>query len=96
MSKIKQIKKQLSDISSTEYKYGFKTNIEEFRLPNGLNEDIIKSISKIKNEPKWLLDFRLKAYSKWEKMQEPNWQNLNYPKIDFNKICYYSSPKKKK
>jgi len=96
MNKIKQTKKQLSDISNSEYKYGFKTDIDEFRLPNGLNENIIKSISKIKDEPKWLLDFRLKAYSKWEKMKEPNWQNLNYPKIDFNDICYYSSPKKKK
>ena len=96
MNKIKQTKKQLTDISNSEYKYGFKTDIEEFRLPNGLNEDIIKTISKIKDEPKWLLDFRLKAYSKWKKMKEPNWQNLNYPKIDFNDICYYSSPKKKK
>ena len=96
MSKIKQTKKQLTDISNSEYKYGFKTDIEEFRLPNGLNEDIIKTISKIKDEPKWLLDFRLKAYNKWKKMKEPNWQNLNYPKIDFNDICYYSSPKKKK
>ena len=96
MNKIKQTKKQLSDISNSEYKYGFKTDIDEFRLPNGLNENIIKSISKIKDEPKWLLDFRLKAYSKWKKMKEPNWQNLNYPKIDFNDICYYSSPKKKK
>ena len=96
MNKIKQTKKQLTDISNSEYKYGFKTDIEEFRLPNGLNEEIIKTISKIKDEPKWLLDFRLKAYRKWKKMKEPNWQNLNYPKIDFNDICYYSSPKKKK
>ena len=96
MDKIKETKQKLSDISSSEYKYGFKTEIEEERLPNGLNENIIKSISKIKNEPKWLLDFRLKSYEKWKKMKEPSWQNLNYPKIDFNEICYYSSPKKKK
>ena len=96
MDKIKETKQKLSDISAGEYKYGFKTEIEEERLPNGLNEDIIKSISKIKNEPKWLLDFRLKSYEKWKKMKEPSWQNLNYPKIDFNEICYYSSPKKKK
>ena len=96
MNKIKQTKKQITDISNSEYKYGFKTDIDEFRLPNGINEDIIKSISEIKDEPKWLLDFRLKAYHKWKKMNEPNWQNLNYPKIDFNDICYYSSPKKKK
>ena len=96
MDKIKETKQKLSDISAGEYKYGFKTEIEEERLPNGLNENIIKSISKIKNEPKWLLDFRLKSYEKWKKMKEPSWQNLNYPKIDFNEICYYSSPKKKK
>tara|TARA_A100001388_G_scaffold277112_1_gene266929 strand:+ start:1246 stop:2700 length:1455 start_codon:yes stop_codon:yes gene_type:complete len=96
MDKIKETKQKLSDISSSEYKYGFKTEIEEERLPNGLNENIIKSISRIKNEPKWLLDFRLKSYEKWKKMKEPSWQNLNYPKIDFNEICYYSSPKKKK
>ena len=96
MDKVKETKQKLSDISASEYKYGFKTEIEEERLPNGLNEDIIKSISKIKNEPKWLLDFRLKSYEKWKKMKEPSWQNLNYPKIDFNEICYYSSPKKKK
>ena len=95
MDKVKETKQKLSDISSSEYKYGFKTEIEEERLPNGLNEDIIKSISKIKNEPKWLLDFRLKSYEKWKKMKEPSWQNLNYPKIDFNEICYYSSPKKR-
>ena len=96
MDKVKETKQKLSDISASEYKYGFKTEIEEERLPNGLNENIIKSISKIKNEPKWLLDFRLKSYEKWKKMKEPSWQNLNYPKIDFNEICYYSSPKKKK
>ena len=96
MDKVKETKQKLSDISASEYKYGFKTDIEEGRLPNGLNENIIKSISKIKNEPKWLLDFRLKSYEKWKKMKEPSWQNLNYPKIDFNEICYYSSPKKKK
>ena len=63
----KQIKK-IKKIASTEYKYGFTTNIEEERIPNGINIDIIKTISKIKKEPKWLLDWRIKAYKKWIKM----------------------------
>ena len=87
--------KAIKELTDSDYKYGFVTNIKEFRVPNGLNENIIKTISKIKKEPKWLLEWRLKAYSRWLKMNEPKWQNLNYPKIDFNKICYYSSPKKK-
>ena len=88
---IKIIKK----IADSDYKYGFVTDIKEFRVPPGLNKNIIKTISNIKKEPKWLLDWRLKAYARWLEMDEPNWQNLRYPKIDFNKICYYSSPKKK-
>jgi len=92
MSKaIKQIKK----ITSSDYKYGFITNIKEKRIPNGLNEHTIKLISNIKKEPKWLLDWRLKAFRNWLKMKEPKWSNLKYPIIDFQKICYYSEPKKK-
>ena len=88
---IKKIKK----ITNADYKYGFVTDIDEFRIPNGLNEDVIRTISSIKKEPKWLLDWRLKAYNRWLNMKEPNWQNINYPKINFDEICYYSSPKKK-
>ena len=88
---IKKIKK----ITDSDYKYGFVTDIDEFRIPNGLNEEVIKTISSIKNEPKWLLEWRLKAYKRWLSMKEPDWQNLNYPKINFDEICYYSSPKKK-
>ena len=88
--------KQIEEISSSEYKYGFVTDIKEERIPNGLNEEVIKTISKIKKEPKWMLDWRLKAYNTWLKMKEPNWQKLRYPKINFQDICYYSSPKKKK
>jgi len=86
---------KINDLKNSDYKYGFITDIKEDRIPNGLNENVIKTISKIKNEPKWLLDWRLKAYKKWLKMKEPKWQKLNYPKIDFQNICYYSSPKKK-
>jgi len=88
--------KKINDLNNTEYKYGFITDIKEERIPDGLNENVIKSISKIKKEPKWLLDWRLKAYKRWLDMDEPKWQKLNYPKIDFQNICYYSAPKKKK
>jgi len=88
--------KKIEDITSSEYKYGFITNIKEDRVPNGLNKGTIKKISDIKNEPKWLLDWRLKAFMHWENMNEPKWSNLKYPKIDFQGMCYYSAPKKKK
>ena len=88
--------KKIEKITSSKYKYGFITNIKEDRVPNGLNRNIVKTISKIKNEPQWLLDWRLKAFSHWEKMKEPKWQNLNYPEIDFQDLCYYSAPKEKK
>jgi len=87
--------KKIKDIADSDYKYGFVTDIKEFRVPNGLNTDIIKKISSIKKEPKWLLEWRLKAFKRWLEMKEPKWHNLDYPEIDFNEICYYSSPKKK-
>ena len=89
-------KQQIEDITSSEYQYGFTTDIKEDRIPNGLNEKIIKTISRIKKEPKWLLEWRMKAYKHWLKMPEPKWSNLHYPKIDFQDLCYYSAPKKKK
>ncbi|MAZ67873.1 MAG: Fe-S cluster assembly protein SufB [Candidatus Marinimicrobia bacterium] len=92
----KSTKQQIEDITSSEYQYGFTTKIKEERIPNGLNEEIIKTISAIKNEPDWLLEWRLKAYNRWLKMSEPNWSNLKYPKIDFQDLCYYSAPKQKK
>tara|TARA_B100000579_G_scaffold406190_1_gene392440 strand:+ start:68 stop:1516 length:1449 start_codon:yes stop_codon:yes gene_type:complete len=92
----KSTKQQIEEITSAEYQFGFTTDIKEDRIPNGLNEDIIKTISSIKNEPNWLLSWRLNAYRRWLKMKEPKWSNLNYPKIDFQKLCYYSAPKKKK
>tara|TARA_B100001996_G_C18633611_1_gene582773 strand:+ start:69 stop:1514 length:1446 start_codon:yes stop_codon:yes gene_type:complete len=88
--------KKIQEITSSEYKYGFKTKVEEDRIPNGLNEKIIKKISSIKKEPKWLLEWRLKGYKHWLKMKEPKWSNLKYPEIDFQDLCYYSAPKKKK
>src|SRR6186997_2634707 len=83
-------------LSKQEYKYGFVTDIESDVIPRGLTEDTIRLIVKIKNEPDWMLDFRLKAYRHWLTMTEPkHWPNLKYPKIDYQDIIYYSAPKQK-
>lgn len=76
-----------------EYEAGFYTDIEQDSVPPGLNEDIIKFISAKKDEPEWMLEWRLKAYRRWLKMAEPNWAHVNYPPIDFQEISYYSAPK---
>jgi Fe-S cluster assembly protein SufB len=78
-----------------EYKYGFVTDIETDTVPRGLNEGTIRLISEKKNEPSWMLEYRLKAYQTWLSMEEPTWANVRYPKIDFNDIIYFSAPKKK-
>lgn len=85
----------IEELANKEYKYGFVTDIEAESLPNGLNEDIIKQLSLKKNEPEWMLEWRLKAYRQWTKMKEPHWSNVNYPPIDYQAISYYSAPKKK-
>jgi len=90
MSDNQQIKKLLN----SDYKLGFETLVESDTFPKGLDENVIKAISKKKDEPEWLLDFRLKAYKKWQKMEEPSWANLNYPEIDYQDIAYFSAPKK--
>ncbi len=79
----------------SEYKYGFVTDIETESFPKGLSEETIRAISAKKEEPAFLLEFRLKAYRKWLEMQEPHWGNMHYPSIDYQNICYYSAPKKK-
>ena len=79
-----------------EYQYGFVTDIDSDTLPPGLNEDVIRVISLKKKEPEWLLNWRLKAYKNWMKMTEPEWSMVNYPKIDYQAISYYSAPKEKK
>ena len=86
----------LQNLVNQPYKHGFVTDIESEIAPKGLNEETIRLISAKKNEPDWLLDFRLKAYQKWLTMSEPNWQNVHYPKIDFQDISYYAAPKPKK
>ncbi|MDP7095300.1 MAG: Fe-S cluster assembly protein SufB [Candidatus Marinimicrobia bacterium] len=78
-----------------EYKYGFVTDIEQDTLPPGLNEDVIRAISEIKNEPEFMLKWRLKSYRQWLKMEEPTWAKVDYPPIDYQAISYYSAPKKK-
>ena len=86
--------KKIEELANREYKYGFTTDIESHSLPKGLNEDIIKQISRIKEEPEFLLNWRLKAYRHWLTMKEPHWPNVKYPEIDYQDIVYYSAPKK--
>ncbi len=83
-------------LTNREYKYGFVTDIETETIPKGLSEETVRLISAKKNEPDWMLEFRLKAYRYWLKMAEPNyWSNFEYPKIDFQNITYYAAPKEK-
>src|SRR5262245_63133240 len=83
------------EITNREYKAGFVTDIESETVPPGLNEDVIRLISAKKEEPEWLLEWRLKAYRHWLTMVEPTWANVHYPKIDYQSIVYYSAPKQK-
>ena len=86
----------IEEITNSDYKYGFVTDIEADQAPKGLNEDIIRFISAKKNEPQWLLDFRLDAYRFWCGLQEPKWAHVQYAKPNFQDIIYYSAPKQKK
>ena len=86
----------IQDITNQEYKYGFTTEVETDIVPAGLNEDTIRFISQKKQEPEWLLNFRLKAFHKWQTMKVPTWAHLNIPEIDFQAISYYAAPKTKK
>ncbi|MDD3025849.1 MAG: Fe-S cluster assembly protein SufB [Aliarcobacter skirrowii] len=85
---------QIHDIINSDYKLGFETLVQSDTFAKGLNEDVIRAISAKKEEPEFLLEFRLKAYEKWLKMEEPTWAKLNYPKIDYQDYAYYSAPKK--
>ena len=88
----------INQVKSTtdKYKYGFSTKIEVDKAPKGLNEDIIRFISQKKDEPKWMLDWRLEAFKKWKRMEKPNWAKVSFPDIDFQDIYYYAAPKAKK
>ncbi|MBS0654879.1 MAG: Fe-S cluster assembly protein SufB [Verrucomicrobia bacterium] len=81
--------------ASSEYKYGFVTEVEKEFFPKGISEEIIRTISSMKDEPSWLLDFRLKAFHKWQKMKEPKWASIHYPPINFEEMTYFSAPKKR-
>lgn len=85
----------LDEVVSRDYQYGFVSDIEQEITPKGLNEDVVRLISGKKNEPEWMLEWRLKAYRHWLTMREPKWPNVHYPQIDFNDISYYASPKVK-
>jgi Fe-S cluster assembly protein SufB len=87
--------KIINDVTSGEYKYGFYSDIETESIPKGLNEDIVRLISKKKNEPEWLLEFRLKSFRYWKTMKMPAWANLKIPPINYQDIIYYSAPKQK-
>jgi Fe-S cluster assembly protein SufB len=87
-----ELKKELE---TKEYEYGFYTDIESDTLPIGLNEDIVRAISKKKNEPQWMTDWRLEAFNHWKQMEEPEWANVTYKKPDFQAISYYSAPMSK-
>ena len=79
--------------TNRDYKYGFTTDIETFKAPKGLNENTIKFISKMKKEPSWMLEWRLKAYQRLKVLKEPNWQKPKYPKINYQDLYYFSAPK---
>ena len=86
----------LDEITASDYKYGFTTDIESDKVPPGLNEEVIRMISAKKNEPEWMLEWRLDAFRIWSEMEEPEWPNVTYEKPDFQAISYYSAPKQKK
>ena len=91
---MKESDKIIQEFTSQEYKEGFVTDVQQVFIPKGLNEDIIRRISALKEEPQWLLDFRLDAFRKWQGMEQPSWGHLKMPPIDYQDIIYYAAPKK--
>ena len=91
---MKESDKLIQEFTSQEYKEGFVTDVQQVFIPKGLNEDIIRRISALKEEPQWLLDFRLDAFRKWQGMEQPSWGHLKMPPIDYQDIIYYAAPKK--
>jgi len=96
MSENTQDKELIKEVTQSEYKYGFVSDIEADEIPVGLNEETVRLISQKKGEPEWLLEFRLNAFEKWKNMEQPNWGHLDIPPIDYQSIIYYSAPKQKK
>jgi Fe-S cluster assembly protein SufB len=95
MPAVQETVEQVRRIDVDQYKYGFETQIESDKAPKGLSEDTVRFISAKKNEPQWMLDWRLDAYRRWLTMREPTWARVQYPKIDFQDYYYYSAPKRK-
>jgi len=93
MPAVQDTVERVKEIDVDQYKYGFVTDIESVTAPKGLNEDIVRFISAKKDEPEWLLEWRLEAFKRWLTMREPEWANVQYPKIDFQDLYYYSAPK---
>ena len=93
MAAVRETVDRVKSIDVDAYKYGFVTDIESDRAPKGLNEDIVRFISAKKGEPAWMTEWRLDAYQRWLTMQEPNWARVDYPKIDYQNLYYYSAPK---
>ena len=94
MPAVQETVEQVRRIDVDQYKYGFVTDIESEKAPKGLSEDTVRFISAKKNEPEWMLDWRLEAYRRWLTMREPTWARVDYPKIDYQNAYYYSAPKK--
>src|SRR5213075_577627 len=95
MPAVQETVDQVRRIDVDQYKYGFETLIESDKAPKGLSEDIVRFISDKKNEPAWMLNWRLEDYRRWLTMLEPKWARVNYPAIDYQDLYYYSAPRKK-
>src|SRR3954471_16712309 len=96
MPAVQETVERVKRIDVDQYRYGFETVIESEKAPRGLSEDTVRFISAKKNEPAWMLEWRLEAYRRWLTMTEPTWARVNYPKIDYQDLYYYSAPKPKK
>ena len=95
MPAVQETVEQVRSIDVDQYKYGFVTDIESEKAPKGLSEDTVRFISAKKNEPAWMLEWRLEAFKRWLTMREPTWARVDYPKIDYQNAYYYSAPKRK-
>ena len=83
----------IDNLNKEKYEQGFVTDLESDAFPAGLDEDVVRKLSAIKDEPEWLLEFRLKAYRRWKQMDEPDWSELDYNPVDYQELSYHSSPK---
>src|ERR1700760_4284381 len=95
MAAVQETVDRVRQIDVDQSRYGFETLIESDKAPKGLSEDIVRFISAKKNEPEWMLEWRLEAYRRWVAMDEPDWANVDYPKIDYQDAYYYAAPKEK-